>query len=766
MKQEIELLAPGGDLDSIKAAISAGADAIYCGLEKFNARNRAENIAFADLPGIIRLAHKNQCQVFLTLNIIIIESEIPQLITLLNKLVKTKIDGVIIQDFGMFYLLAHSFPGLAIHASTQLTTHNPGQIQFLSKLKASRVNLCRELSLDEIQELTAIGHQHNVLIEVFVHGSYCISFSGLCYLSSVHGGRSGNRGRCSQPCRDQYLTTAVGKDFPLNLKDNSAYADLQQLADAGVDSVKIEGRIKKFHYVYTVVKAWKEQLIRLDKQEELLTDKKELYQVFNRDFSHGFLVNDINKNMFIDNSRDNSAIRRAALKGGCTKENLAQAKRELYDLKTEIINRVGKKIANLSIEKAPLTIKLAGTVGATLQVTITTPEISFVVYSEGLVQTRQKRQKRQQSQKGVGQSLTDEIVLKRFQAVAETEYFIQEIDRKDFQEDFFIPFKEINTIKNKILCRLHASQEIPAFVEVPRLKKPQPLSNPVLSLLISSPDDVHLGQFIRQGGGTVYFQLPASFASNSSMYGVYNEIFKQDKVIPWFPSILIGKDYQAAVDFLEQLQPQRIVTNNTGIAYAAYQQGIAWTAGPALNTVNSLGLLCLQENFNCSGAFFSNEMNKNQMKRITRPDNFDLHYSIYHPIKLLTSRQCLFQQVTGCQKKSIDASCVQCCEKFSSLKNVKGDTLFIEKNKGNYHALYNETNFLNTDIVTDLPHLFSSFMIDFREKKNNTTVAVDKPALMRLFADHLQGNCDPVDSANNLREVIYPSTDTQYKKGI
>ena len=132
MKRKIELLAPGGDLDSIKAAIVAGADAIYFGLDRFNARNRAENITFADLNGITRLAHGRDCQVFLALNIIIVESEIPALIRLLNKLVNTRIDGVIVQDLGMFYLLAHYFPGLKIHASTQLTTHNEGQIKFLS----------------------------------------------------------------------------------------------------------------------------------------------------------------------------------------------------------------------------------------------------------------------------------------------------------------------------------------------------------------------------------------------------------------------------------------------------------------------------------------------------------------------------------------------------------------------------------------------------------------------------------------------------------
>ena len=131
MNRKIELLAPGGDVDSIKAAIVAGADAIYCGLNKFNARNRARNINFGDLNGILRLAHSNNCKVFLTINIIIVSSEIPALINLLNKLINTSIDGVIIQDLGLFYLLSKYFKGFKIHASTQLTTHNEGQIKFL-----------------------------------------------------------------------------------------------------------------------------------------------------------------------------------------------------------------------------------------------------------------------------------------------------------------------------------------------------------------------------------------------------------------------------------------------------------------------------------------------------------------------------------------------------------------------------------------------------------------------------------------------------------
>ncbi|MCP4271361.1 MAG: U32 family peptidase, partial [Gammaproteobacteria bacterium] len=171
MSKTFELLAPGGDIDSMKAAIVAGADAIYCGLDSFNARNRAANISFENLTAIIKIAHQYNCQIFLTLNIIILEQEIPALLRLLNKLVNTHIDGIIVQDLGLFYLLAEYFKTLDVHASTQVTTHNDGQIKFLNKLGVNRTNLSRELDINEIKSLSAICHQHKLQAEVFVHGS-------------------------------------------------------------------------------------------------------------------------------------------------------------------------------------------------------------------------------------------------------------------------------------------------------------------------------------------------------------------------------------------------------------------------------------------------------------------------------------------------------------------------------------------------------------------------------------------------------------------
>ncbi|WP_394126776.1 U32 family peptidase [Vibrio hepatarius] len=342
-RDQFELLAPGGDLDSIKAAIAAGADAIYCGLDRFNARNRATNLTLDNLNGVLQLAHQHDCKIFLTLNVLILESEIPAIVRLLSQLNTTAIDGIIVQDLGLAYILKNYFPDLDVHASTQLNTHNEGQILFLNQLTASRVNLSRELNINEIKHLAQFGRQHDVMMEVFVHGSYCIGFSGICYISSARNGASGNRGRCSQPCREQYETTKTGNSYPLNMKDNSAFGDLEALVDAGVYSLKVEGRIKKSHYVYTVVDNWRKQIDRFYDGAELSNDTTELYTVFNRDFSNAFLQGEFGKAMYIDNPRDH-AVKHFSKVYQCTStEQVQQVKKKLYDDKTAIIETVASK---------------------------------------------------------------------------------------------------------------------------------------------------------------------------------------------------------------------------------------------------------------------------------------------------------------------------------------------------------------------------------------------------------------------------------------
>lgn len=348
-RDQFELLAPGGDLDSIKAAIAAGADAIYCGLDRFNARNRATNLTLDNLNGVLQLAHQHNCKIFLTLNVLILESEIPAIVRLLSQLNTTAIDGVIVQDLGLAYILKNHFPDLDVHASTQLNTHNEGQILFLNQLTASRVNLSRELNIKEIKHLAQFGREHDVMMEVFVHGSYCIGFSGICYISSARNGASGNRGRCSQPCREQYETTKTGNSYPLNMKDNSAFGDLEALADAGVYSLKVEGRIKKSHYVYTVVDNWRKQIDRLCDGVELSNDTTELYTVFNRDFSNAFLQGDFGKAMYIDNPRDHAVKHFSKIYKCESADDVQGVKKKLYNDKTAIIEKVAEKTQDFDV---------------------------------------------------------------------------------------------------------------------------------------------------------------------------------------------------------------------------------------------------------------------------------------------------------------------------------------------------------------------------------------------------------------------------------
>jgi putative protease len=747
MEKHIELLAPGGDIASIKAAIAAGADAVYCGLDKFNARNRATNISFEDLNGILRLAHQNNCQVFLTLNILIVESEIPALVTVLNRLVNTSIDGIIIQDFGMLYLVSNYFNRLKIHASTQLTTHNEGQVKFLSRLQVTRVNLSRELSINEIKALVPVAHENDIAVEVFVHGSNCICFSGICYISSVHGGNSGNRGRCSQPCRDQYISTPEGKNFPLNLKDNSAWSDLKELFDAGVDSIKIEGRIKKFHYVYTVVEAWRKQIQRFHDKNQPDNNNRVLYKAFNRDFSNAFLKGAITKDQYIDDPRDHSAIYMAELNGGCSDENIEKAKGDIFDERAENQTKVENIINQFTIAKAPVIIRLSGKCGTPLKVSVKTPEGTFVVLSEiDLI-------------KVAAQALNYETAFSRLKAINDTEYCIGQLELTDLQPDVFLPYKELTAIKKRVLFILNGSREFVEPIAVPVIKKQTSVSlKPSLAVLLSSPDDLYL---CYETSATICFQIPGCF---KHVCPEYIDLFiKNKEIIPWFPSVLIGDDYSAAVEFLHRVQPKRIVTNNTGIAYEAYKNGISWIAGPYLNIVNSFSLLCLKEKFNCAGSFISNEISKTQLQLIKNPGDFELYYSIYHPILLMTSRQCLFQQITGCEKEMVDDACIQQCSKTSSITNLKKETFVIEKSGNNYHHIFNETNFLNTDIVTDLPNFFSGFFIDLSDIITKTRTGIDKPGIIKLFENILDQN---PDAKKELNQVIQPSTNAQYRNGI
>lgn len=763
MDPKIELLAPGGDVDAIKAAIIAGADAVYCGLDTFNARNRAANISFEELVGIIRLAHQYQCEIFLTLNIVILENEFKTLAKLLSKLVNTTLDGVIVQDIGMFHLIKKHFPTLDIHASTQLTTHNAGQIPFLKRLGASRVNLSRELNLREITALTATGRSLDITTEVFVHGSLCIAFSGLCYSTSASVGNSGNRGRCSQACREEYETTESGHNFPLNIKDNSAFFDLPALIDAGVHSFKVEGRIKGASYVHTVIDSFRKQIDGFLATGELLEDGERLYKVFNRDLTNSFLKGDLNQSMFIDNPRDNSKnhLKDKLTDNGMQSISVVQiyeAEQVLQQEKNQIQASVNDKIKHLSIDKLPLTLAFSGQLGQPLSIIVTTQD--FIVGQTQLVDKCFTVQSRSLLASSDDASIDDSVIEKRFKSLHNAQFDLKSLTTDDLAANLSIPFKELSALKKQVLLQLnHGTAVLPA-VELPRLiKHPKPQDEPPkLSILICDEADLALAEHT---DADIYFKLPDAYKRGCTQYV---ELFKQHpRLIPWFPSVLIGKDYDVALNILEQVNPALIVTNNTGIANRAFEMGIKWIAGPFLNTTNSYALLAMQEQFDCHGAFISNEINQQQIKQIARPANFKMMYSIYHPILLMASRQCFFQQSVGCEKPRIDNGCMLSCDKSTSITNLKGDEFAIDKQKAGYPSIYNQDQFLNTEIIDDLAHLFDGFMIDLTNIGAGDKPSPDKIQLIKQFEQLLNGQ---PTAAPTLESMVPQSTVLQYHNGL
>lgn len=731
MAYNIELLAPGGSKDSIKAAIVAGADAIFCGLDRFNARNRAVNLTFNDLQGVLNFAHRRGCKVFLTLNIIVIEREVPAFIELLNRLVNISIDGIILQDLGMIDIVSRYFPTLDIHISTQATTHNKGQIGFLSDFGISRVNLARELNLEEITELTKVADRSSIGTEIFIHGSNCISFSGVCYMSSLDSGNSGNRGRCSQPCRDKYRVGSTGISYPLNMKDSSTYSSLDRLVKAGVSSLKIEGRIKSADYVYTVVNFWRDRLDGIEADSEVL------YKVFNRDLSDGYINGNIGKEMFIDNPRDNSV----AHLGSDSEEVVL----ELYREKDHIKSAVKEKIDAISIDQIPLDIEVNGRVGA---------ELTIRIKGEGVDCRFNSRAKLA----GEGREhIGSKMLLKKLKAIDDTEYRIENITVSRDLSKAYLSFSEIAYLKRRILIALNGGRDNIRAVEVEKVKSAgRVVSKGKLAILISSLDQY---ESIKDDSIEIYFKIPAGL---SGCYDQIVEILRpRADLLLWFPSIMIGDDYLAAVKLIKEIAPRLIVTDNSGIAVEASASGISWIAGPSFNIVNSYAIEALRDRFNCQGVFLSSELNREQLRSITDPIGVELCYSIYHPIRLMTTRQCVIQQTEGCYKDIIDRDCIDSCSRSSSIVDKRGRSILVDKRIGDITTLYNDKSYLNLEIIDDIPDTFSRFFIEIKEFDREEEINIGD--MITLFSKAIDGDQYAIES---LYKMINLTTNKQYRKGI
>jgi len=276
---QTEILAPVGNIENLEAAVLAGADAVYLAGKNFGARSFAENFTKEQLIDVIEYCHLRDVSVYITVNTLIKEDELLEVMKYIDFLYINGVDALIVQDIGLASIILEQYPDLDLHASTQMTAHSLEDVKFLETMGFKRVILSREVSIEEIKK---IKNNTTVALEVFVHGALCVSYSGQCLMSSLIGGRSGNRGKCAQPCRKLYQLKDKDdykkEGYLLSLKDLSVQEEIEALKAVGITSLKIEGRMKSKNYVYSVVSTYKNN-----------SDQYELSKVFNRYLTKGFL---------------------------------------------------------------------------------------------------------------------------------------------------------------------------------------------------------------------------------------------------------------------------------------------------------------------------------------------------------------------------------------------------------------------------------------------------------------------------------------------
>ena len=491
--KKIELLAPAGNMDSLVSAISAGADAVYLSGKKYGARANATNFSDDELVEAINYSHLYDVKVYVTVNILIYESEMDDFIKYIEFLYRSGVDAVIIQDLGAMDLIRQKFPKLEIHASTQMNIHSLESVKLLERLGIKRAVLSRELSINDIEY---IKKNSDIELEIFIQGALCVSFSGCCLMSSLIGGRSGNRGSCAQCCRMKYDLVkdnkVVDNGYLLSTKDLCTVYDIDKLIDIGVSSLKIEGRMKRPEYVYVAVRLYRKAInsyITTGKIDINDTDIYELKKIFNREFTKGFLFNESNEN-FINKLRPNhggveigkvvsindncfylklsdnlnvqDGIRIINDDIGFTVTEMFINDKKVSSACSGDIVKIKKKINSLGIvvkttdflqlkdigskikisKRLPLNINIVGRIGSPLSIEVNYKDYSVKGYSEYIIE------------KSIKSTTTREEIIKRISRLNDTVYSVGSINI-NIDNNIFIPGGIINRLKRDVIDKLN-----------------------------------------------------------------------------------------------------------------------------------------------------------------------------------------------------------------------------------------------------------------------------------------------------------------------
>lgn len=593
-----EILAPCGSMESVKAALGCGADAIYLGQRAFNARQNAANFDDVQLRETVALCHRYGVKVYQTLNTLVFDSEFDQLKKCIQFGCDAGVDAFIVQDMGVLKLVSELAPNMRLHASTQMTIHTPEGARFLEQIGIKRAVLARELSLAEIREIHASS---SIELEVFVHGALCVCVSGQCYMSGMLGGRSGNRGRCAQPCRLPFAVHGDGA-ADLSLKDLSAVGLLEELAQAGVSSFKIEGRMKRPEYVAAAVSACVRQ--RDGKEPDLET----LRAVFSRSgFTDGYLTGRRDGKMF----------------GRREKEDVvaaADVMKPLHNLYRTLPQRVGCSMALEVKNGADTKLAICDSDGNQVLVTGAPP------------------------QQAVTKPLTAETAQAALSKLGGTPFYLEDLSA-EIGEGLMVPGKDLNALRRSGTEQLCAARERARTVSFQdkALSFPAevPFAGQAVRVRVEKPQQAALVDTRVQ---EVVF--PLRELENAG------ELERKRAVIE-LPRVMFGRENQVR----EQLHRargegfRRVLVHNPAQIFLAKEQGFQLSGGFGLNVLNSAALAFYREQ-GLSDLTLSIEGNLDQLGHIHR--SLPIGIIAYGHLPLMITRSCpigKYRSCAGCNKE-------------------------------------------------------------------------------------------------------------------
>ena len=600
-KSMLELLAPAGSMEALRAAVQNGANAVYLGCGSFNARQSAKNFTPQTLVEAIKYCHIRGVQVHLTVNTLVSDRELKEVEELVRHAALNNIDAFIVQDLGVVQLCRQVAPHVPIHGSTQMTVHSLEGVRLCAAMGMKRVVLSRELSRAEIRYICA---QSPIEIEVFGHGALCMCYSGQCYLSSVIGSRSGNRGRCAQPCRQSYGYGRWEDKYPLSLKDNCLVNYLQELQEMGVASLKLEGRMKRPEYVAAVTAVYRKAL-----DEGVVTKgmMDALYAAFNRQgFTDGYYLGKIDKNMF------------GVREEGQEDTSWLQAARQSYE--TGETPRVDLRFrAEVTVDGSSLAVM--DPEGRTCQITGPMPEQARTY------------------------ALTGEALAQRIAKTGGTPYRCVEV-RTRVDPGLILPASAINAMRRELLNQLTAlrarreEHPIQKSKAVPMLKGPTGL--PGLTVQVTTREQL-TPYLLNSETAMLYVPLHILMEDRA----VTERLVKRGRLAVALPRIVHDGELpkiKAALAALAALGVKDALVGNLGLLSPVREVGMRIHGDFGLNIFNSISMNVMR-NLEAASATVSFEATLPQIRDMSKAVKMEL--IAYGRLPLMVTEQCLIQGRTG-----------------------------------------------------------------------------------------------------------------------